>query len=472
VKVSEFNCFVPSLIDGTVLAYNTFSGSFLSLSAEEFDVGGEWLMSLREKEDETALSPEDRWIAEKFIEGGFVVDDEVNERGRVKQRYFQGKESSAGLGLTIAPTINCNFGCTYCFQEHPKKMMSDENVRSIQSYVDKELKPNTSLHITWFGGEPLMAFTIIKQLSGFFTEVCAERDCRYTQSMITNGSLLNKEKIDYIESQGNYKYLQITLDGPPKTHDKRRLYTGGQSSFERILGNIVKAKGRVPISVRVNIDKRNYQDIPDLVSILVENDLLNYVSLYLGRVVHYTDVCGDEVNDVTLSVEEFADIESKLEFSLLERGERPSASLPKPRVGHLCGADNPNANLFSPDNLVFKCWNEAADLGENASGLLKDGEIRVKLNHSQTRNSWDTYDPFQHGPCETCLVQPLCNGGCPWEARKQPKHDPGFCTSLKYSLPDKLRMYHLMTTIDDYSLDDGCSDVPRFSEMMADGCEQ
>jgi hypothetical protein len=41
----------------------------------------------------------------------------------------------------------------------------------------------------------------------------------------------------------------------------------------------------------------------------------------------------------------------------------------------------------------------------------------------------------------------LCLGGCPWEARKNPEWSTGHCTTLKFNLPDTLRIYHMQTAI-------------------------
>jgi MoaA/NifB/PqqE/SkfB family radical SAM enzyme len=57
--------------------------------------------------------------------------------------------------------------------------------------------------------------------------------------------------------------LQITLDGPPREHDKRRVYADGAGSYERIAANIAMAlELGVAVSVRLNVDRNNMGDPP------------------------------------------------------------------------------------------------------------------------------------------------------------------------------------------------------------------
>jgi len=442
MKASEFNIFVPSFFDGVYLAYNTFTGSFMSVGEDEFRRYEEIFRKI-DAEDE--VEP-DALVAQLEREG-FLIADDVDERAALQQRYFRGRDRSHATVLTIAPTISCNFGCTYCFQEHPKRKMSQEDVASLKKYVDDRLVPETELYITWFGGEPLMAFDVIMELCDYFSVLCKERRCTYTQSMITNGSLLDEIKVDFLQRQGNFKYLQITLDGPPEVHDRRRLYQNGRPTFSRILANLAQAVGKVPITIRVNIDRTNCDRLESLVLRLKEHGLRDRVNIYLGHVLPYTEVCAD-AGSVAMTKAEFATTEAEFDLMLLEHGFRPSAALPKPRFGNFCIADHPNGAVISPGGLVFRCWNEVATTADSASGLLEHGQLVVDEVRRENQAEWQRYDPFAHDMCRQCRVQPLCDGGCPWEARKNPKWSTGHCTTLKFNLADRLRMHHLRTSID------------------------
>lgn len=443
MKLSQFNVFMPAHIEGTIIAYNTFTGSYFTCPEAELAQIEELCSNLPTDAGGSVSS-----LLDKLIHCGFVIGDEVDERAQLRQRYALKKRATGNVALTLAPTINCNFGCTYCFQEHPKKRMSDDDVAALKRYVEQQLGTDATLHVTWFGGEPLLAFHAIEELTPFLTAAAAERGSRFRQSMVTNGSLLDAEKVEFFAGQANVDFMQITLDGPPVVHDKRRMMSGGRATFERILTNIEYACERLPITIRINIDRTNKDRLAEFVDLLVARGIADRVSLYLGHLLPYTEVCGD-VESVALSKEEFAGVQADFDFSLVERGFRPPFGLPKPRFGNLCIADNPRGAVVSPGGLIFRCWNEVAATEDAASGLLNTrGDVTSDGAMKANREQWTQYDPFAHEQCRTCKVAPLCVGGCPWETRKKPVWSTGHCTPLKWNLPDRLRLYHLKEVVD------------------------
>ena len=63
-----------------------------------------------------------------------------------------------------------------------------------------------------------------------------------------NIDIVTEQKIEKL-AKWNFSRYQITLDGPPEIHDKRRPTRGGGSTFEDIVGNIERAVSRLPICV-------------------------------------------------------------------------------------------------------------------------------------------------------------------------------------------------------------------------------
>lgn len=450
LKLSEFNTFTPAYIEGTVIGFNAFSGVFFTLDEEEFIHCAGLLEAVDQGTINQTELREDAY-GERLLTAGFIIDQSLQERQAIKDRYHTTRDDFEGLSLTIAPTVSCNFACSYCFQEHPKRFMSDEDIENICTHVDQNLPSGETLGITWFGGEPLAAFGVLEKLTNRIRKLCDERDANFRQSMITNGSLLNEKVVEFVANQGNYDFLQITLDGPAEIHDTRRVTSAGKGTFDKIVKNLKKAKNKLPISIRVNIDKTNAEHVPDLMETLSKEGLANSVSIYFGHVLPYTDACGAETSGNAFSVEEFARIEAQLQFLMIQYGIRPGVDLPKPGFGSLCVADNKKGSVFAPGGLVFNCWNEAALPDAGASGnLTRGGTIEAQPHHKEASDTWDTYDAFAHKECQKCAVQPLCRGGCPWEARKKPIEGTGHCTPLKYNLPEQLRLYHLASSIDQY----------------------
>jgi uncharacterized protein len=443
-KPSEFNILTQSLFPKWALAFNSLRGAFFPFEARET---GTLVSILKEVGKSGQLPAEEKaaaW-ARKLVGHGFIVDAGLDERAVVRERYFEGRRQGHGLMLTIAPTINCNFGCSYCFQEHPARSMTPDDIARIRGFASRELKQGTTLSVTWFGGEPLMGFRTILELASYLGDLAKQRRCRFSQAIITNGYLLNARRVDQLAALGRFSYVQVTLDGPPRLHDRRRGLRDGRPTFGRILDNIAGAAAKLPVVVRVNVDRSNADGLEELVDLLAEAGLVGRIGVYLGHTLPYTDVCAD-VEERAFSRTEFAALEVRFKFLLLQRGWRRHFRLPTPGHGASCTADSPGGYVLAPGDLVFQCWNEVAMSSDRASGHLDEEQVTAAMR--QRHDGWKGFDPFTHEPCRTCRVQPLCRGGCAWEARKNDATEPGHCTTLRFNIEDTLRLYHLQLVLE------------------------
>jgi uncharacterized protein len=439
MKSSLYNHITPSYFDGSLILYNSFTGAFATLPETELDHISNLL-------DQPSNEPSE--LNQLLVNGGFIIPEDFDEQQAVESRYAEKDLNKHAISLTIAPTINCNLRCTYCYQTHPKKRMDENNIQAIKHYIQERIDKATAISITWFGGEPLLALPVIKELNAYFQRQADSHNIPFRQSLITNATMLHGAILDYWITQNTLKYLQITLDGMPEDHDMRRIMVGDKPTFNVILDNAIRASNYFPITLRINIDKNNVDGLDRLLDALEAAGINDNISLYLGHIQAYTDVCND-IDDISLSKAEFAAAEILFYSSLIERGIRPHLSLPKPYAGNICVADHPQGAVFAPEGKIFKCWNETAQSTELASGSLYQ-EAKHSEQHKHNLSTWQTYDPFAHEECKTCLVKPLCKGGCPWEARKKPTQGPGDCSSLRYNLSEYLQLFHLMKRIDNY----------------------
>lgn len=61
------------------------------------------------------------------------------------------------MSLIIAPTLDCNFRCPYCFEDLKKIYMTKGTVNAIKNFVRNKIKNGvTNLNVSWYGGEPLL----------------------------------------------------------------------------------------------------------------------------------------------------------------------------------------------------------------------------------------------------------------------------------------------------------------------------
>lgn len=94
-----------------------------------------------------------------------IVDNDMDEINKVKYINLLNRNENRRLILTINPTLACNFNCPYCFEnEHSNIYMHDLVEEKIILFIKKHVGLK-ALDVTWFGGEPLLAFDRIVSMT-------------------------------------------------------------------------------------------------------------------------------------------------------------------------------------------------------------------------------------------------------------------------------------------------------------------
>ena len=99
-----------------------------------------------------------------------------------------------------------------------------------------ELFPKGVQTIQFFGGEPLIAFSDIKEFVLYVESKSKETGHLPIFSMISNGVLLTKEVIDFINE--HHIFLTISVDANKEIHDMYRRDHNNCGSYDRILHNM------------------------------------------------------------------------------------------------------------------------------------------------------------------------------------------------------------------------------------------
>lgn len=151
------------------------------------------------------------------------------------------------LGLSL--TENCNFRCTYCphagmydFENgySSKEMSYDTAVKAIDRVIDGKIKAQKlskpDFFLSFYGGEPLMAFKLMSKVIPYTRKRCQENNILVHFSISTNGSLLTKRVVDFLIQ--NKVSLFISLDGPKSEHDKCRITSKLEPTWDYIISNL------------------------------------------------------------------------------------------------------------------------------------------------------------------------------------------------------------------------------------------
>lgn len=150
--------------------------------------------------------------------------------------------------LILSITEDCNFRCRYCifsgnyegFRDHSKRYMDfgtaktaiDQFFQLIE--MKKRYNPLNFTAITFYGGEPLLNFSLIKECVNYINARYSNYDPKY--NITTNGSLLSEDKANWLMQQDFG--ISVSLDGPEEEHDRNRIYASGRGTFKDVMRNI------------------------------------------------------------------------------------------------------------------------------------------------------------------------------------------------------------------------------------------
>jgi uncharacterized protein len=225
------------------------------------------------------------------LERGYVYHEADDEEQRLRALEKKSKELSDAepLAFVVYVTFACNLRCTYCFESRSlqgqrgviQPDVIDSLFRAIAELQQQRNNPMPP-EITLFGGEPLLRGKAHEESITRILDSCKEKGFRI--SLITNGVELGG--YSDLLSRYDIENIQITVDGPQRIHDRRRIFANGQGSFHRIVAGIDEAleKG-LKISLRVNVDDENVAYLPELADFILQKGWLEKrVDVYITPV--------------------------------------------------------------------------------------------------------------------------------------------------------------------------------------------
>lgn len=433
-KLSQFNHILPYR-DGYYLAYNATTGALGLITAENFAT----YRRLAEKLSNGGpreLDAQEQELATQLQYGGFLVDASLPELDWLKLRYRKVRFDTSALGLVIAPTMACNMACPYCFEDNKRGRMSPRVVESLLGFVEKQAPDLKEVQTTWYGGEPLLAFDIIEDITESMLDLAEEYDFKYQCSgVISNGYLLDKKITDRL-AEMKVGQVQITIDGPGRIHDQKRPLKNGRGSYENIMSNLQYAAGKLPIVIRINIDKSFTPEIVgELLDELDAAGLRNKAAVYFGQLEPATKVCSN-ISESCFETKAYSQAEIGYYKLLLDHGYYIQ-KLPQPIVT-FCFAQLANSFLIDPEGEMYRCFNYAGDKSHSMGNVAEKANYR----HPEFHHLF-SFDPFEHNACRSCDIMPICMGSCPSRRMDREVSDDEICDSWKYNLEPMLELLAL-----------------------------
>lgn len=358
---------------------------------------------VRDREELNKLIFVDSKLREQLIHAGILIDDNIDEVSELKYRIGEVDNDDSEFQLHINPTLDCNFRCWYCYENHTSgSTMSSNIIERINRYVQytiSRLKNLKVFHLAFFGGEPLLRFEeVVKPLMERTKILCKDRDVALTIQFTSNGYLLNEDMITYLSNYNTS--FQITLDGNRTHHDNTRFAKGGIGSFEKIISNVRSlVEHKIFVTVRINYTTENVRSVREIIAYFenIPAEYRNYFSFDFHRVWQQVERKGDETEDIISDIKMFFRENGFLVSSFVHRDIKFS-----------CYGDKKNYALINYNGEVFGCT--ARDfISKNRIGVLKDDGI---IEYDQPVYERRCNAKFIKQVCYNCRIAPICGGGC------------------------------------------------------------
>ena len=140
------------------------------------------------------------------------------------------------LCLHVAHT--CNLNCEYCFASQGKyhgdrALMSFDVAKQAIDFLIENSGSRRNLEVDFFGGEPLMNFEVVKEITAYCRSIEKEKGKNFRFTLTTNGVLLDDEVIDFANKECHN--VVLSLDGRKEVHDRLRKTVNGVGSYDVIV---------------------------------------------------------------------------------------------------------------------------------------------------------------------------------------------------------------------------------------------
>lgn len=388
-----------------VLAFDRLSGLPYPLSADTLEV----LWALRQ--GGPPWSPAARAQAEEEVAAWRAAGHLEEEPRPRPEDLLLPQLGTVFLNITHA----CNLRCPYCVMHLPgledkyEKNLTPMSLKTARKALDFIVRTAPrGITLTFFGGEPLLAFGLVKQ-------IVEEAESRYPgwfdYQLITNGTLLEPYMFEVIREH-DIRVL-VSFDGPPAEHDALRRFRRGQGStfqetwsrFQALLAAYPECRYQINATyLRTSLKVAKTVDFflsRGVANLRVDRGLVPRESPFALTLAE-VDRLREEFERLVLSYRDYllkgqgfrVDPFAQL-INRLARGRRRWRA---------CNAGVDYLTI-APDGEIYSCFKL---LGVPS---LRLGHVDEGLDNRVFAEVWARHVD-QRRPCNTCFARYFCGGGC------------------------------------------------------------
>ena len=326
------------------------------------------------------------------------------------------KNTDTVKALCLHICHDCNLSCDYCFAgggtyHSERDYMSAEVGKKAIDFLIKNSGSRRNLEVDFFGGEPLMNLSVVKQIVSYARGIEKEFEKNFCFTMTTNCLLLNDENIEYLNKE--MENVVLSVDGRECVHNAVRHTKNGKNAFDLILSNALKmrkARGDKKYYVRGTFTAKNLDFSDDVLflndagfdQISVEPVVLSDGHPLAIKEEHLAKIL-DEYDKFTENYLERRKSGKWFNFFhfMIDLEHGPCSN--KRLTG--CGAGTEYLAV-TPNGDIYPC-HQFAGLENFRIGNVSDG---IKRNEIREEFAANCVLGKKH--CENCFAKYFCGGGC------------------------------------------------------------
>ncbi len=328
------------------------------------------------------------------------------------------KRRSEGIvkALCLHVAHTCNLDCSYCFASQGKyhgerALMSFEVGKQALDFLVANSGTRHNLEVDFFGGEPLMNFGVVKELTAYARSIEKAAGKRFRFTLTTNGMLIDDEVIDFANKE--MSNVVLSLDGRKEVHDRFRVDRAGKGSFDRIVPKfqkLVAARGGKNYYMRGTFTHYNPDFLEDIRAMLD----LGFTELSMEPVV-----CAED-DPAALTDEDVAVVLEQYEKLAELMDERRRAGKPFTFYHYMidlkagpcvykrisgCGSGT-EYMAVTPAGELYPCHQF---VGEERFLL---GNVWDGVTNTALRDEFASCSLYSREECRSCWARLYCSGGC------------------------------------------------------------
>jgi uncharacterized protein len=381
------------------------------------------------------VPPSDATI-ERLRRRGYLTSMTREQEAEFFSRYVEklhGVFRQQWPSYLFMPTYDCNLRCPYCFQDHMRtddryrhllRQMSPVMVDRIFAAMPKiealhgiDPAAEADLEIGFFGGEPLLAANrpIVEQI---LDRGLQRGPARFWA--ISNGTEL--EAYADLLGPGKLASVQITLDGPPHQHDRRRVDAAGRGSWDKIARNVTLALDRgALVAIRTNVDRNNAGDLPDLAAEMIRHgwDLYPNFGSQIApiraendKTERRTTLNTWELDRILTGLREShpqTRVLGRVDDSIRSQALRVLTERGLPSFKSSFCSAHTGMYIFDPFGDIYACWEKTGDDKVRIGHVDESSDVQFNFD---VNAMWRGRTVASNPVCLHCRYNLFCGGGC------------------------------------------------------------